>query len=93
MKQKKQWNFDLGNKGKHATMKSVVINILYTDRVIRKVMKNINYFRPDLKQFFTIKEELNQMSDRLTEALRGTYSNKNKMKNFLDQMPDPKMAP
>lgn len=29
------------------------------------------------------------MSDGLTEALRGTYSNKNKMKN-LDQMPDQK---
>jgi len=29
------------------------------------------------------------MSDGLTEALRGTYSSKNKMKN-LDQMPDQK---
>ena len=29
------------------------------------------------------------MSDGLTEALRGTYSNKNQMKN-LDQMPDQK---
>jgi len=29
------------------------------------------------------------MSDGLTEALRGTYFNKNKMKN-IDQMPDQK---
>tara|TARA_R110000796_G_scaffold195383_3_gene311945 strand:- start:180 stop:401 length:222 start_codon:yes stop_codon:yes gene_type:complete len=29
------------------------------------------------------------MSDGLTETLRGTYSNKNQMKN-LDQMPDQK---
>jgi len=37
LKQKKQWSLELGNKGKHATMKSVVINILYTDRVIRRL--------------------------------------------------------
>ena len=36
-KQKGRWSSDLGNKGKHATMKSVVINILYTDHVIRRL--------------------------------------------------------
>ena len=36
-KQKGQWNLDLGNKGRRATMKSVVINILYTDHVTRRL--------------------------------------------------------
>jgi hypothetical protein len=36
-KQKQQWSLELGNKGKPVTMKSVVINILFTDRVTEKL--------------------------------------------------------
>ena len=58
-KHEKRLNFALKNKGKRATMKSVGDKyIVYRSRD-RKVMKNINYFRPDLKQFFT-EEELRE---------------------------------
>ena len=30
--------------------------MLYIDHEIKKVMKALDYFRPDLKQFFTEKE-------------------------------------
>ena len=56
MKHEQQLKSDPKSKVSPATMKRLVISILFTARRDRKVMKNINYFRPDLKQFFTDNE-------------------------------------
>ena len=34
--------------------------MLSTDPEIKRLWKSINYFRPDLKQFFTEEEEINE---------------------------------